>query len=270
MKRTFKKYLSLMLVLSLVLTFGLSTVQASSPNLLEKIKAEGKLVVATSPDYAPYEFLDLEGKPVGADISLVTYIAEQLGVTLVLEAMDFDTVLAAVAASKVDLCVAGMVPKEERKSVMDFTDVYYNDGNQGIIILKSNADQLKTLEDFKGKLVAAQNGTLQQTLVSEQLPWATMEPINKIPDAIMMVMTGKVAGLALASVVSDQYVANYEDLTVCETPFVYDYLGVAMATPKDSPELVAALNTIIKVVIEQGLYKKWMGEAIELSNSMSE
>ena len=170
---------------------------------------------------------------------------------------------------KVDLTVSGMVPKPERAESMDFSDVYYNDGNQVIVILKEKADALKTLADFAGKLVAAQNGTLQQDLVSQQLPDAVMEPIAKIPDAIMMLKTGKVDGVALASVVADNYVATHDDLVICETPFEYNSLGVVMAAPKNSPELIEALNLIIKDVQDQGLYLKWMEEAIELSNAMN-
>ena len=268
MTQMFKKALALVIALVMVLAAA-GAALAGADGSLAKVQAAGKLVVATSPDYAPYEFLDLEGKPVGADISLISYIAQQLGVELQLEAMDFDTVLAAIASGKVDLGVAGMVPKAERAEIMDFTDVYYNDGHQGIVILKSKAEELKTLADFAGKTVAAQNGTLQQTLVAEQLPGAAMEPIAKIPDAIMMVMTGKVDGVALATVVADNYVANYPDLALCETFFEYESLGVAMAAPKGSAELVAAVNAIIKDVVEQGLYFRWMEEAVELSNSLS-
>ncbi len=93
---------------------------------------------------------------------------------------------------------------------MDFTDIYHDSGNQCIVILKSSADELKSLADFEGKTVAAQNGTLQQSLVTEQLPKTTLEPISKIPDTIMMVMTGKVAGVALASVVADHVLQTME------------------------------------------------------------
>lgn len=268
MKQLVKKALSLTLALMMLLGMT-GTAWAEGDQSLQKVKAAGKLVAVTSPDYAPYEFLDLEGKPVGSDISLINYVAEKLGVELELEAMDFDTALAAIAAGKADLCVAGMVPKPERAEMMDFTDIYYNDGRQGIVILKKNADKLKTLADFEGKVVAAQNGTLQQQLVSEQLPKAKMEPIVKIPDAIMMVMNGKADGVALATVVADNYVANYPDLALCESFFDYNYLGVAMAAPKGSGELVAAVNEIIKEVEAEGLYVKWMEEALELSSSMS-
>lgn len=256
--------------LALILCLGLGSSVAGASDSLAAVKQAGKIIVATSPDYAPYEFLDKDGKPVGADISLAQYIANQLGVELVVEALSFDAVLAAVSTGKCDFGIAGMVPKEERKEVMDFTDVYYNDGDQYIVILKENADTLKTLADFDGKTVAAQNGTLQQNLVAEQLPGAKMEPITAIPDAIMMVMTKKVDGLALASVVADQYIANYPDLAICETRFNYDSLGVAIAMPKGKPELLAAINDILKQVEADKLYYTWMEEAVQLSNSLNQ
>ena len=174
--------------IALIFALSATAAMAESTDRLAKIKADGKLVVATSPDYAPYEFLDKDGNPVGCDMALAQYIADQLGVKLEIQPMDFDTVLAAISTGSVDLAIAGMVPKEERKEAMDFSDIYYNDGNQIILIRKDDAETIKTLADFKGKTVAAQNGTLQQTLVTEQLPDATMEPITKVPDAIMMLM----------------------------------------------------------------------------------
>lgn len=261
----------LIVCMALIMLFTVTGAMASAPaDRLAQIKAAGKLVVATSPDYAPYEFLDKDGNPVGADLSLAKYIADKLGVELAVESMDFDTVVAAIGTGKVDLAISGMVPKEERKEKMDFSDVYYNDGNQIILILKANADTLKTFADFKGKTVAAQNGTLQQSLVAEQLPDAVMEPITKIPDAVMMLMTKKVDGLALASVVADQYIANYPDLVKCETPFDYTSLGVAAAVVKGETSLLEAVNEAIKEVVDNGLYYQWMDEAIELNNSLNQ
>ena len=70
----------------------------SSQNRLEKILESGKLVLATSPDFAPLEFEDLssgEAQYVGSDIELAKYIAEKLGVELEISAMDFSAVQAA-------------------------------------------------------------------------------------------------------------------------------------------------------------------------------
>ncbi len=263
-----KKIVSLCVALAMLVSASMAL--AEGTDRLSKIKADGKLVVATSPDYAPYEFLDTEGNAVGADMAFAQYIADALGVELEVQSMDFDTVLAAISTGKVDLAIAGMVPKEERKEVMDFSDVYYNDGNQIILIRSEDSETLKTLTDFAGKTVAAQNGTLQQDLVTQQLPDATMEPIAKIPDAVMMLMSGKVDGVALASVVANQYIANYPELVICETPFAYEALGTAVAVVKDEPELLEAVNAVVADVVESGIYYQWIDEAVQLNNSMGQ
>ena len=261
-----KKMLAALLAALLLVSLSAA---ALAEGRLEAIKAAGKLVVATSPDYAPYEFPGPDGKPVGADMAFAQYIADKLGVELVVESFNFDGVLAAVAAGKIDLGIAGMDPTPDRLSSMDFTDIYYNETNQVILIHKDNAETIKTLADFAGKKVAAQNGTLQQTLVSEQLKDSQMELITQIPDGVMMLLSKKVDGIALASVVADQYVANYPDLVQCESKFDYVSSGIAAAVPKGEPELLAALNEIVKEVVEQNLFYKWMDEAVELNNSMT-
>ncbi len=270
MKHVFSKK-GLAWVLAVMMALSLTAALAESQGThLDKIVADQKIVVATSPDYPPYEFMDMQGNIVGADIKLAEYIAEKLGVELVIEALDFDTVLAAVTGGTVDLGIAGMVPKDERRESMEFSDIYYNDGNQVIVILKENADKIKTLADFDGKTVGAQNGTLQQELVMTQLPGATMEQIVKIPDGIMSVMTKKIDGIALASVVANQYVANYPDLVICETMFEYEPLGVSIAMPKGETALKEAIDGIVLEIMDSGIYFEWMEEAVELANSLAQ
>ena len=262
MKKMFAGLLVALMLITLTLT-------ALAGGRLDAIKAAGKLVIGTSPDYAPYEFPGPDGQPVGADIDLAKYIADGLGVELVVESFNFDGVLLAVIEGKIDLAIAGMDPKPDRKSSMDFTDIYYNETNQVILIHKDSQETIKTLADFAGKKVAAQNGTLQQTLVTEQLPNSTLELITLIPDGIMMLLTHKVDGLALASIVADQYIANYPDLVICESKFDYISAGIAAALPLGEPELLEAVNSLIAKVVEENLFYQWMDAAVELNNSMT-
>lgn len=245
---------------------------AEAAGRLKAIKEAGVLKVATSPDYPPYEFEDItkdgQDKYVGADMELAKYIADKMGVKLQIEAMAFDACMAAVAQGRVDMTICGMVPKEERKATMDFTDVYYNDGEQVVVILKDTADQYKTLADFAGQSVAAQNGSLQYDLVTSQIADAKCEQISAVTDGIMMLKTGKVAGIALASVAAGNYIKNYPDLVVCDEKFEYDSLGVVAGVVKDEPELLAELNSIIKEVEDSKIYYQWIEEASELSNQI--
>lgn len=83
----------------------------SSQSALDKIKEKGTLVVATSPDYAPFEFqalVDGKNEVVGADIMLAQKIADELGVKLEVSAMSFDNVLSSVQNGKADIAIAGL------------------------------------------------------------------------------------------------------------------------------------------------------------------
>lgn len=249
-----KKWVALLMVATLTVCMG-STALASR---LDDIKEKGVLVVATSPDWPPYEYMGEDGSYMGSDIDFAKYIAEQLGVELQIDAMEFDAVLAALANGKCDLGVAGMTYKEERLEVMDFSDVYYDDGDQVLLILAEKADELDSLAAFAGKTVAAQNGTMQFDLVAEQLPDSKEEPITNIPTAVLMLKEGKVDGVAVSSVVAKSYLESMPELAVCAEIFDHPPEGVLMGVVKDEPELLAAVNEIIAEVNEQGLYEQWV------------
>lgn len=244
-------------------------------NKLETIKEKGVLVMATSPDFAPYEFQDVssgETKYLGAEIELGKYIAEQMGVELQLEAMDFSAVEAAISTGKVDIAISGFAKTPEREENMGLSNYYRaesSDGkDQGLLVLKEKADQYQTAEDFAGKKVAAQNGALQQNLVMEQLPDAQMEVITSINDGIMMLTTGKVDAVAVADAVGESYTENYPELAMADFYFEYESQGNVVAVTKGQDELLAEVNRIIDDVMEKGLYKQWWDEAVEQANAL--
>ncbi|MBF0845594.1 transporter substrate-binding domain-containing protein, partial [Streptococcus danieliae] len=128
----------------------------------EAIQAKGKLVVATSPDYAPFEFqtlIDGKNQVVGADISLAQDIADELGVDLEVSAMSFDNVLTSISSGKADLALAGLSKTPEREEVVTFSDSYYENGRV-LLVRSEDKAALKSLDNFKGKKIAAQKGTL--------------------------------------------------------------------------------------------------------------
>ena len=89
-----KKILAFALALAMILTCSLALADR-----LDDIKAAGKLTVATSPDWPPYEYIDDDGNIVGTDILMCQWMAEQLGVELEVQPMAFDACLAAVGGN---------------------------------------------------------------------------------------------------------------------------------------------------------------------------
>ena len=109
---------------------------------------DGKLTVATSPDFAPYEFysIDDDGNPTlaGFDMDLAKYIADKMGLELEVVPMDFDGVLSELAQKNVDLGMAGLSPDPAREDAMDFSDLYYQGGQSKTKQISSNLLKMQT------------------------------------------------------------------------------------------------------------------------------
>ncbi len=238
---------------------------------LDELKAElktvedGKLTVATSPDFAPYEFysLDADGNATlaGFDVAFAQYIADKLGLELNIIPMDFDGTLAELQAKNVDIGMAGYSPDTKRESIMNFTKIYYK-GGQSFITSKAKADEITSLEvanNAKYK-IGAQTGSIQYDLAEANTPDADNIGLTKVPDIIAEVVSGKLDGAFMETIVAKAYQAQYEDLViVCEVP--YEQEGSAIGVNKDNEVLLAALNLIIDEAINDGSLQKFVDEA---------
>ncbi|MBR4039315.1 MAG: transporter substrate-binding domain-containing protein [Clostridia bacterium] len=251
-----KKLFALMLAIVMIMTCSLALADR-----LADIQANGKLVVATSPDWPPYEYIDDEGNVTGTDVLMVKWMAEQLGVELELQEMAFDACLAAVAMGDVDMVVAGLTYDEERTNAMDLTGIYWNEGDQGLLVRKGEGATYNSAEAFNGKTVAAQNGTNQQIMVEEQLTGATLELITKIPDGVNMVKNGRVDALAIPKTVYDSVLAENDDLEIAE--FAFDFEGGNyIASVKGEQALTDKIQELIDQINEEGLYQQWVDEIL--------
>ena len=241
---------------------------------LDKILAAGVITCATSPDFAPNEFVDLssgETKYVGCDMDLAQYIADSLGVKLEIKAMKFDAIKAAVTTGQVDMAIAGFAYTEERAKNMQLSDLFGNtdaDEGQGIVVLKENEANLKTADDFTGKTVLAQNGSIQIDLTTNQLSQATCKPITDVNNGIMEVLAGKADGLTLDLGVAKMFLNAHKELAISEFKFEYESKGNVIACTKGETKLVNAINLVVKNVNDKGLYKQWKDKAIELAKSL--
>ena len=241
---------------------------------LDKILEAGVITCATSPDFAPNEFIDIssgETKYVGCDMDLAQYIADSLGVKLEIVPMKFDAIKAAVTTGQVDMAIAGLAYTEERAKNMQLSDLFGNtdaDEGQGIIVLKENVDKLKTADDFNGKTILAQNGSVQLDLTTTQLPKANCTPIADVNNGAMEVITGQADGLTLDLAVAKVLITAHKELAISDFKFEYESKGNVIGCTKGETKLVNALNMVVKEVNEKGLYKQWKDKAVELAKSL--
>ena len=110
-------------------------------------KADSQLVVATNAAFAPFEYKEGD-QFAGIDMEIAAYIAEKLGLELVIMDMDFDAVVTSVGKNGVDIAMAGLTVNETRKESVNFTDSYYNAAQMLVVKEGETAfDNCKTAED---------------------------------------------------------------------------------------------------------------------------
>ena len=227
----------------------------------------GVLTVATSPDYAPYEFYaigaDGTAELAGFDIALIKYIADYLKLELEIIPMDFDGVLLELANGSVDLGVAGISPDPDRAESMDFSDIYY-EGGQAFITVKSKADMFTDLASANtpGISVGAQNGTIQMDLAQQYSPDTDIVTLTKATDIIAELVSGKLDGGYVEWDVAVAYQVNYPDLhIVCEVP--YEVEGNAVGVKKGNEALLEGVNKAIAACIDDGSFSQYVATALE-------
>ena len=244
------------------------TIEELKPLL--KTITDGKLTMVTSPDFAPYEFysLDENGTPTlaGFDIALGYYVADYLGLELEIIPMDFDGTISELAAGKADIGMAGYSPDPDRENAMSFSIVYYA-GGQSFVCHADNAASFTALADANKAeyQIGAQIGSIQAGLAKANTPDADIVELSKVTDIIAEVISGKLDGAFIETVVAETYAKNYPELcVVLNVP--YDAEGSVVGVNKNNPALLAAVNLAITAALEDGSMAQFVADANELSS----
>lgn len=246
--------------------------EKESKDLLATIQEKGKVVVGMSADYAPYEFhyINENGEDVigGFDVDIANEIASALGVELVIQEMDFDALVAALPAGKIDLVISGMNPDEERAKVVDFSEIYYN-SQHGILVRSEDVDKYKTFADLEGEKVGVQLGSTQAKIAETEIPNVDLQQLANVNNLILELKAGKVDAIVMEKPVAEMAVKSNTELAV-GTPIYEDKTGGnAVGMAKNNPELLAKINEVIKELNETGKMDEYIVKANELAGSVN-
>ena len=240
-------------------------------------KAEDKkLTIAISPDFAPMEFVDTsktgQDQYVGFDVTLATYLAQELGMELELKPMSFDACQTAVQLGSVDMSISGFSWTAEREENYLLSDYYIagdNETQQSVITVKAKENTCKTQADFSGWKVGAQASSLQEQLVKDELIPAGAELVvyKSIDDAVLALQTGKIDALAVAHGNGEAIIANNPDLAF--TGFDFDvnpkYENNVILLNKNSTEMLEKVNKVLAKAMAAGVYDGWYEDAKALA-----
>lgn len=237
---------------------------------LARIRALGKLTVATSPYYPPQEFIDDtqtgSARFVGADMDLARLIAERMGVEIEIVPMEFTDVLSSVADGAYDLAVSALSFTAGRAAVLEMSKGYYYSGEQassGLIIREENADAIRSADDLENRDIVAQSGSLQETMAVENISF--YRKFRRLPsagDVYDAVMEGKADAGVVDVGIARVYIENHPDCGLFIVPDVVfslqpQYTGDRIAARKGEIELIYFVNGVIDEVLSSGQYEAW-------------
>ena len=235
-----KKLLAIILTLTVLLTLAGCGGKGTT---LSKLEKTGKLVIATSPDFPPFESLSGDGKVEGIEIDILEAICQKLGVTLEIQQMDFEAVLPGVQAGKYDVGVSGITVTESRQKNVLFTDPYCL-AAQAIVVTEGSPITCKA--DLTGKTVAVQTGTTAESFCMSSGYSVNAFAANN--DAELALVQGKVDAWVIDDLTAADMVTVYNaqgggQLVILDEAMTTEPYAFALAF--GSEDTVAKINEIL-------------------------
>ena len=238
-----KKIIALVLALVMVAAC-LTACGGAKGATLKNVQKAGKLVIATSPDFPPFESLE-GGEVVGIEPDIMALICDKMGIEAEFVQMDFDSVLIGIQAAKYDCAMSGITVTADRQKNMLFTDPYYN-AAQVIVVAEGSAIAGKA--DLAGKVASVQTGTTAESGCQDE--GIDVQAFAANADAKAALTTGKVDAWVVDNLTAIQMVEEGDGLVILEEKMTEEPYAFAFAF--GSEDLVAAINDALAELIADG------------------
>jgi polar amino acid transport system substrate-binding protein len=221
-----------------------------------EITDRGTLIIGTEPTYAPNEFKNEAGDPIGWDIELAGGIAAKLGLTPTFQVAKFDNIIPSVAGGKADIGASSFTDTVEREQQVDFVN-YYNAGIQWASATGTDVDP----DNACGLKVAVQTATYEDTdevpAKSDACVAAGKPPIDKLKfdtqaDVANAVVLGQADALSADSPVTLYAIAQTGD-KLQPAGSTFDEAPYGMVVAKGS-DLTAAVQAALQSMVDDGSY----------------
>lgn len=242
--------------------------------VLDRIRRNGVLRVATEPYFAPQEFIDPEKEGqnqfVGADMKLAALIADRMGVRLEVIPMDFTDVLPALAEDKCDLTVSAIAFTPGRAGAYTLSKGYYfteSEASTTMMIREADKESITSLEDLSKKILAAQSTSLQESLAIRHVnQYAEFRRLSSVQDVYDAIKNGTADAGFVDMETAQNYIKNNPGsglMLVSSVQFALEEqdLGDRICAKKGELQLICFVNGVIDEVIADGSYDRWIEEA---------
>lgn len=220
-----------------------------------------KIIVGATTTGAPFTFLNTKTNEIdGVMVDIANKLAEHIGAEAEIKQTKFSALIPSLQSGKIDIISAGMLTTEERKEVIDFSDLVYQYG-EGLVVAANN-DSIKSMDDLKGKKVGAQEGTIFLKGMQEEKD-IQVTSYKAISDMILELKNGRIDAFLADQPIMVHMIRENKDLNV---KLVEGYQAkwpgdVRIGVAKESKELLEKINKAIETMHSQGeidsILKKW-------------
>jgi len=214
----------------------------------------GRLVVGYVSDKGLPFAIVKNNQIVGFDIEMAQRFAAYLGKELVLEDMEFSSLIAACASGKIDMIDSTLIITEERKKQIDFSDPYYQMGNSIFALKKNiagNDDSPKNrLDDLKDKRIGVITGTAGEEASEERFPDAHIYDMENLVSATAALKSNKIDALVYERTTLTAIANQNPEFEVIDEPL--KLVDVSIAVKKGNTALLNSVNQAITELENKG------------------
>lgn len=211
-----------------------------------------ELIMVTEAGFAPYEYYE-NGEVVGVDVDIAREIAKEMGKTLVIKDIAFDSIINEVKTGKADFGAAGISYSEERAKNVDFS-VNYAVSKQVVIV--KNDSSITDINSIGNKKIAVQLGSVADTFVTEEYDEATIVRQKKYLAAIEDLKVGKVDCVVMDELPAKEIVNSNTGIKILNGALTNDSYG--MVVKKGNKELLEVINKVLNRLSSDGSIDRYI------------
>jgi polar amino acid transport system substrate-binding protein len=254
------KKLAVILVLLMVLAIAGGAI-AQEQSTIDRILAQGKIVIGCSLSGMPIGGFDDNGKPTGYDVDWAHRLAEVLGVELEIVDVNGDTRIPAVTSGQVDCILSNITGNLTRAQTIDFSIPYLRAGIKMLTQAGSKYHMVEDLNTPEARVTVAR-GTTGEDLVLKHAPKATITYVDVFTEQQLLLEQDRVDAAFEDSTLVD-YAAGRSEGKLEAQEHLYTSDPICIGARKGDMEWIRYLDMFVSWQISSGwqaeTYYKWWG-----------
>lgn len=216
-----------------------------------------RIGIAAEP-YPPFMYVDASGTWVGWEIEMIDAVCKVTEMDCVLTPVAWDGIIPSLTGNQIDVIIASLSITDDRRKVIDFSDVYYN--TPAVIVADKTADIKPTPEGLAGKIVGVQASSVNAVYAQKYFSdTAEIRIYQRQDDANQDLASGRIDAVQADSIVMADFVDS-EGGTCCEIKgnVAHDEVilgkGIGAGIRKGEHELRDQLNRGIAAILADGTH----------------